>query len=301
MIDEIDILQYCKSCDFSRNAGKEAHWLFCIITYHHELIIELGEKSFDSFSEFTVCPDRRTPILLIEPIRHFQRNMCDIKEVLLNICAEVTFIAKHQAIAVLPFDILEIMYIRHVGCSRVITVNYSRYSTDCVEFITIIVHALRCAIAPCWSQLRRILSHCATSSSGVLAYFYRFGIYAEYIFAPIHGRDYVLADFFSKTVSEFATLIVLTACDKIGKTVGALILQAMKQVVLAVDAEDFRSGGKGENFQVRELGNHTSSRHVSEVINTISGKFLEYVENFSELYDEVVHTRDDVNYRFGYL
>ena len=37
------------------------------------------------------------------------------------------------------------------------------------------------------------------------------------------------------------------------------------------------------------------------VINTISGKFLEYVENFSELYDEVVHTRDDVNYRFGYL
>ena len=50
MIDEIDILQYCKSRDFSRNAGKEAHWLFCIITYHHELIIELGEKSFDSFS-----------------------------------------------------------------------------------------------------------------------------------------------------------------------------------------------------------------------------------------------------------
>ena len=31
MIDEIDILQYCKSRDFSRNAGKEAHWLFCII------------------------------------------------------------------------------------------------------------------------------------------------------------------------------------------------------------------------------------------------------------------------------
>ena len=36
------------------------------------------------------------------------------------------------------------------------------------------------------------------------------------------------------------------------------------------------------------------------VINTISGKFLEYVENFSELYDEVVHKRDDSNQWFGY-
>lgn len=49
MIDEIDILQDCKSRHFGRDAGEESLWLLCVIAYHHELIIELREESFDSF------------------------------------------------------------------------------------------------------------------------------------------------------------------------------------------------------------------------------------------------------------
>ena len=49
MIDLIDILQDCKSRHFGRDAGEESLWLLCVIAYHHELIIELREESFDSF------------------------------------------------------------------------------------------------------------------------------------------------------------------------------------------------------------------------------------------------------------
>ncbi len=55
MIDEIDILQDCKSRHFGRDAGEESLWLLCVIAYHHELIIELREESFDSFSKTLVC------------------------------------------------------------------------------------------------------------------------------------------------------------------------------------------------------------------------------------------------------
>ena len=41
--------------------------------------------------------------------------------------------------------------------------------------------------------------------------------------------------------------------------------------------------------------------YIPKLIYTISGIFFEYVEDFSELYDEVVHMRDIVNYRFAHL
>lgn len=223
-----------------------------------------------------------------------------IKQVLLNVCTQITFVSKHQTIVVFPFDVLEIMEISHIGRCHVIAVDNSTYSTDCVEFITIIMHILRCTVTPCGSLFRHFPSHGATCSSCVLAYLDRFGVDAEHILSSIHCRCYVLADFLSEAVCELATLIVLPTGDKMWQAVGTLILQAIKQVVLAVDTEDFRSGGKSEDFQIRELGDNASARYIPEVINTISGKFFEYVEDFSELYDEVVHKRDDSNQWFGH-
>ena len=301
MIDEIDILQDCKSRHFGRDAGEESLWLLCVIAYHHELIIELREESFDSFSKTLVCPNRRSPVFLVEPIRDFERDMCHIKQVLLNISAQIAFVAKHQAIVVFPFDILEVMEIRNIGSSHVITVYYPGYSADCVELIPIIMHVLGSTVAPCRSQFVRILSHGATSRSCVLTDLYRFGINAENVLSSIHGGSYILADFLSETVSELSALIVLATGDKIGEMVGTLVLQTMEQLVFAVDTEYFRRGGKCEDFQIRELGDNTSAGYIPKLIYTISGKFFEYVEDFSELYDEVVHMRDIVNYRFAHL
>ena len=46
MIDEIDILQDCKSRHFGRDAGEESLWLLCVIAYHHEQIIELSPEAW---------------------------------------------------------------------------------------------------------------------------------------------------------------------------------------------------------------------------------------------------------------
>lgn len=78
-----------------------------------------------------------------------------------------------------------------------------------------------------------------------------------------------------------------------------IIPQPIKQVVFKVEAEDFCRSGECKNFQIGKLWDDTSARCVYEVIYTISCKFFEYVENFSELYDEVVHKRDDSNQWFG--
>ena len=300
MIDVIDILQNSNSRDFSRNAGKETIWLLCIISYHHELVIELGKDGFDSFSESPVCPNRWTPVLLVKPIRHLQRDMSDIKQVLLNVGAKIPFIAKHQTVVVLPFDILKVIEVMYICRGHVIAVNDTAYSADCMELISIIMHVLGGAVSPCRRQLRNLPAHGATCCPCVLAYFDWFGVYAEYIFASVHCQCYILADFFPKSVSELAALIVLATGYKMWKFVGAFIPQPIKQVVFTVEAEDFCRSGKRKNLQIGKLWDDTSARYVSEVIYTISGKFYEYVENFSELYDEVVHKRDDSNQWFGH-
>lgn len=122
MIDVIGILQDCKSRYLSRYSGKKALWLLCIILYHHELVVELGEERFNSFSELPVCPDWRTPVLLIEPIRNFKGDMRHIEQVLLNVCAEIAFVPKHKTVVIFPPHILEIVDVVDVGRRHVISV-----------------------------------------------------------------------------------------------------------------------------------------------------------------------------------
>ena len=299
MINVIDILQNSKRRDFSRNAGKETYWLLCVIAYHQELVIELGEESLDSFSKFPVCPNRRSPVLLVEPIWDLQRDMCHVKQVLLNVGAKITLVAKHQAIVILPFDILKIIEVMNVGRSHVIAEDDSAYSTDCMELISVVMHILGGAVSPGRSQIRCFSAHSAACGSGILTYLYRFRVDTEHILASVHCRGYVFADFFAKMIGEFAALIILATGYKIGESVGTLVSQPIKKVVFTVDAEDFRRGGKSEDFQIGELWNYPSARCISKVIYAVSGKFFEYVKDFSELYDEVVHKRDDSNQWFG--
>ncbi len=273
MIDVIDILQNSKSRDFGRNAGKEAYWLLCVIAYHQKLVIELGEECLNPFSKFPVSPNRRPPVLLVEPIGDFQRDMCHLKQILLNVGAKITLVAKHQAITILPLDLLKILEVMNVGRSHVIAVDDSAYSADCMELIPVIMHVLGGAVAPGRGQSGRLPAHCAACRPRVLADRDRLRIHAEHIFAPVHCRSYVFADFFTEAVGEFATLIVLAACYKIRELVGALIVQPIKQVVFTVDTEGLRRGGKGEDFQVRELWN-------APLRGTFPSSFTRFPANF---------------------
>ncbi len=84
MINEIDILHERHSCDFACHSGKKTARLLGLVSYHHETIIELGKYCFDTLAEFPVCPDWWTPVLLIQPIRNLEGDVCDLTEILLN-------------------------------------------------------------------------------------------------------------------------------------------------------------------------------------------------------------------------
>lgn len=58
MINKVDILHECHGCDFTRYAGEKSAGLLCIVTYHHEIVVELGKDFFDALSEMPVCPRR---------------------------------------------------------------------------------------------------------------------------------------------------------------------------------------------------------------------------------------------------
>ncbi len=109
MINEIDILHESHSGYFSCHSGEKSAGLLCIITYHHKTVVELGENGLNPFSELSVCPCRRSPILLVQPIRNVQSNVGNVKKILLHFGAEIAFVTKHHAVMIFPLHILEVM------------------------------------------------------------------------------------------------------------------------------------------------------------------------------------------------
>lgn len=117
MFNEIDILHEGHSGNFARHSGEKSARLLCVITYHHKAVVELGEKGLNALSELFICPRRRSPILLIQPIRNFQSNVGDVKKIPLYLDAEIAFVAKHHAVMIFPLHILEVMEVMDAcGC-----------------------------------------------------------------------------------------------------------------------------------------------------------------------------------------
>ena len=165
MINEIDILHECHCSDFACHAGEETAGLFCVISYHHKIVVELGEYCFDSFTESFVCPSRRTPFFLIRPIGNFKGDVGDFKEILLNLGTEVTFIPKHHTVMILPAHIIKIMEVMYACRCHIIRMYDTTYTADSMEFIAIIVQTLRGKIFPVWCSFNVITSHGAAFRS----------------------------------------------------------------------------------------------------------------------------------------
>lgn len=197
MITEIDILYECHSCDFTCYSDKKPTWLLCIVAYHHEIVVELGEYSFDTFSEAFISPGGGSPIFLIQPIGNLRRNIRSIEELLLHMCTEISLVSKHHAIMIFPLQIFEIMKVVNTYRCHIVRMNHASYSADGIEFITIIMHSLWNTIAPIRCSVRIVLPHDASFSSCVPANLYRFGINIKDIFGPVNRNCYIFADFSS--------------------------------------------------------------------------------------------------------
>ena len=289
MINEIDILHERHCCYFACYAGEKTAGLFCVVSYHHKIVVELGEYGFDTFTEPPICPCWRTPVFLIQSIWDFKRDVGSFKEILLNFSAEIALVSKHHAVMIFPAHIIEIMEVMDACGCHVIRMYDTPYSTDCMEFISIVVYILRCAISPVGSCIDIVTPHGAAFCPCVLTDLYRLGVNAEYILGTINGHSHILADFFGKPCRQLAPGVELPAADQVWQIILALIVQTMEKEILTVEAKSLGCYTESDDLKVGKPGDDATTGHVSEFINTISGEILADSEDSGEICYEVAH------------
>lgn len=289
MIAKIDILQNSHSTDLCRCASEKPACLLCVVAHHHKLVIELGEHRFNSLAELFVSPRWWSPVLLIEPIWNLKCDVGHIEKVLLNRCAKVAFVAEHQAVVVFPFGILKIMYVVNIGSGHVVGMYDSAYSADSVKFISIIIHLLGCAES--FGRRSRVIvgSHRAPVGSSHLADFDRLGVYHKNIFATVYLIGNILSDVFRKAGREFAACIELSPRNKVWYFLDRIV-EPFEKHIFAVKSKCLCRERQSNYLQIGERGHHSASADIAMVIYTITCKMLADVKNFTEFYDEVVHT-----------
>ena len=294
MIEKIEILQHRESCDFGCHSSEKARWLLGIVAYHHQVVVQLGEDRLNSLSVPLVSPQRRPPVLLVQPVRNFKGDVCRGKQVLLYWSTQISFVAKYHTVMIFPLNILQVMEVMYVGCGHVIGMYDPRRATKGMELVAVVVHVLRGTIAPRWGMVYISLPHRASLSTCILAHLDRFGVNAEHKLSSVNGLGYGLANVLAKQTGQLPTLIELPTGDKIRNSVGTLAAQTGKEIILAVNTECLRCDGECNNLQVGESGNDTTTRNISPLVYLISCILLADFKNFSELCNEVVHSNDVV-------
>ncbi len=289
MINEIDILHERHCSYFARYACEKAAGLLCVISYHHQIVVELGEYCFDSFSEPFVNPGRWTPVFLIQPIRDFKRDVGSFKEILLNFSTEIALVSKHHAVMIFPAHIIEITEVMDACGCHVIRMYYTSYSTDRMEFISIVVYSLRCAISPIRSRIDIVTTHGAAFCPCVLANLYRLGVDAEYILGTVNGYSHILTYIFRKSSRQLAPGVELSAADQVWQIFFTLIVQTMEKEILTIEAESLGRYTESDDLEVGKLGDNATTGYVSEFIYTIPGEILADSEDSDEICYEVAH------------
>ena len=181
----------------------------------------------------------------------------------------------------------------HVGGSHVKGVYDSSNTAQGVELISVIVHILRCTVAPGRRMLYVIFSHLTPVGTCILADLYRLGINTEDSLTAIYRLGYGLADILTKYHSLLATLVVLPTRNQIGNGTGTFRAQPLEEVILTVDTQCLCCDGKCHHLQIGECGYDTTTGDISLLVYLISYKFLADLKNFSELCDEVAHIYDN--------
>lgn len=62
MIDEIDIFHESHSAISSAVLMKSPQDCFCVVPYHHEVVVKLGEHCQDPLAKHFIAPRGRTPV-----------------------------------------------------------------------------------------------------------------------------------------------------------------------------------------------------------------------------------------------
>lgn len=121
------------------------------------MTIQLRKDGLISLSEAFVCPYRRSPVLLVQPVWDIKCHVGVFKQIQLSRSTQVAFVSKYHAVAVLPLHIFKTLQVIHIGRSYVKGMDDTCNTTQNMELVAVIVHVLRCTIAPGWCMLYVIL------------------------------------------------------------------------------------------------------------------------------------------------
>lgn len=270
MIEKIEILQHRESCDLCCHSCEEARWLLGIVAYHHQMVVQLREYRLNSLSVLLVSPQRRSPVLLVQPIWYFKGDVSRREQVLLYWSTQISFVAKYHAIMIFPLNVLQVVEVVYIGCGHVIGVYNAHSSAKGMEFVAVVMHILRGTIAPGGSMVYISLAHRASFGTCVLAHLDRLGVNAENKFSAVNGLCDGLTDVLSKQAGQLPALIELPAGDKIWNCVRTLFDQAGKEIVLTVNTECFCRDGKCHDLQIGESWNDTTARDIPLLVYLIS-------------------------------
>ena len=166
-------------------------------------------------------------------------------------------------------------------------------TTQGMKLVAVVVHVLRCAVAPGRCMLYVIPSHLAPAGTGILANLYRLGVDTEDILASVDSLSNVLTNAFSKQHHLLATLVVLPAGNQVGNGSRSIGVQPLEEVVLTVNTECLRCNGKSYHLQIGEGGYNTATSDISSFVYFIFCKYLADLKDLSELCNEVAHIYDN--------
>ena len=77
----VNILEDCKCANLPYNSGKQSISIFRIISHYHELVTQLREYGFYSFSGFCKSRKCRFPVFLIGPVWNFQSDIGSFEQI----------------------------------------------------------------------------------------------------------------------------------------------------------------------------------------------------------------------------
>lgn len=107
----------------------------------------------------------RPPVLLVISVRHFKLYVRTLEQIVLDLCAEVCFVADNRAGEIVLSNIIQVFDVVDTGLGHVIGMDHARYPADSMQLVAKVIQGLGGAIAEVWSFLGASLAHRVTVAS----------------------------------------------------------------------------------------------------------------------------------------
>ena len=115
----VNILEDCKCANLPDDLGKQSIRIFRIIPYNHELVTQLREQGFDSFSRLGKSRKYRLPFFLVAPAWYLQPDIGGFKQIQLHLGTYISFVPYDSTITIVHLHILQAMNVMHTCLGKV--------------------------------------------------------------------------------------------------------------------------------------------------------------------------------------